>query len=148
SDRGRYGQREVVGALHQPTRLTTLRDTARAMSQENVDRFVRGIEAFNRRDIPGVLRLMDPEIVCDHRLADLQGKLVGPEAVAGWFTDLYEHFEAVEIDCPDLRDLGDRVLGLGIIRATGKGSGVETNLTFATVARFRNRRMTHYIDFG
>ena len=118
------------------------------MSEEDVDRFVRGIEAFNRRDIPGVLRLMDPEIVWDHRLADLQGKLFGPEAVAGWFTDLYEHFQTVEIDCPDVRDLGDRVLGLGIIRATGKGSGVETNLTFATVARFRNRRMTHYIDFG
>jgi hypothetical protein len=69
--------------------------------------------------------------------------------VTGWFTDLYEHFQAVAIDCPDVRDLGDRVLGLGTIRATGKGSGLETNhLTFATVARFRNGRLIHYIDFG
>ena len=119
------------------------------MSQENVDRFVQGIEAFNRRDIPGSLRLMDPEIVWEHRLADLQGKFVGPEAVTGWYTDLWEHFEAVEIDCPDVRDLGgDRLLGLGIIRATGKGSGVETELTFAVVATYRNRRMIHYIDYG
>ncbi len=118
------------------------------MSQENVDRFVQGIEAFNRNDIPGVLRLMDPEIVWEHRLAELQGKFVGPEAVTGWFTDLDEHFQAVEIDCPDVRDLGDRVLGLGTISATGKGSGVETKLTFATVARYRYGRMTHYTDFG
>jgi len=118
------------------------------MSQENVDRFVQGIDAFNRNDIPGSLRLMDPEIVWEHRLADLQGEFVGPEAVIGWFTDLYEHFQAVEIDCPDVRDLGDRVLGLGTIHATGKGSGVETKLTFATVARYRNGRLTHYIDFG
>jgi ketosteroid isomerase-like protein len=118
------------------------------MSQENVDRFVQGIEAFNRNDIPGVLRLMDPEIVWEHRLAELQGTLVGPEAVTGWFTDLYDHFQTVEIDCPDVRDVGDRVLGLGTIRAIGKGSGVETKLTFATVARYRNGRLTHYIDFG
>jgi ketosteroid isomerase-like protein len=118
------------------------------MSQENVDRFVRGIEAFNRNDIQGVLRLMDPEIVWEHRLAELQGEFVGPEAVTGWFTDLYEHFRAVVIDCPDVRDLGDRVLGLGTIRATGKGSGAKTELTFATVAKYRKGRMTHYIDFG
>ena len=118
------------------------------MSQENVDRFVQGIEAFNRNDIPGSLRLMDPEIVWEHRLAELQGKFVGPEAVTAWFTDLYEHFGAVEIDCPDVRDLGDRVLGLGTVRAIGTGSGVETELTFATVATFRNGRLTHYIDYG
>jgi ketosteroid isomerase-like protein len=118
------------------------------MSQENIDRFVEGIEAMNRRDIEGLLRLMDPEIVWDHRLADLQGKIVGREAVAGWVADLYEHFQVAEIDCPDVRDLGDRVLGLGTIRAIGTGSGVETELTFATVARFRDGRMTHYIDFG
>ena len=47
-----------------------------------------------------------------------------------------------------VRDLGDRVLGLGTICATGKGSGVETELTFATVARFRDGLMTEYTDFG
>jgi ketosteroid isomerase-like protein len=113
-----------------------------------VDRFVQAIEAFNRNDIAGAVRLMDPGIVWEHRLAELQGKFVGPEAVRGWLTDFYEHFQAVEIDCPDVRDLGDRVLGLGTIRATGKGSGVETKLTFATVARYRNGRLAHYIDFG
>jgi ketosteroid isomerase-like protein len=118
------------------------------MSEENADLLVQGIEAFNRRDMPGSVRLMDPEIVWEHHLAELQGKFVGPEAVIGWYTDLYEHFEAVEIDCPDVRDLGDRVLGLGTIRATGKGSGVETELTFAVVATYRNGRLIHYIDFG
>ena len=118
------------------------------MSQENVERFIKGFQAFNRGDIAGALRIMDPEIVWEHRLADLQGKLVGPDAVTGWFSDLYEHFQVVEIDCPDVRDLGDRVLGLGTIRATGRGSGVVTELTFATVARFRDGLMTEYTDFG
>ena len=113
-----------------------------------MDRFVQGVEAFNRKDMSSLLRFLDPEVVWEHRLADLQGKIVGPEAVTGWCTDLYEHFQAVEIDCPDVRGLGDRVLGLGTIRATGKGSGADTELTFATVATYRNGRMTHYIDFG
>jgi hypothetical protein len=47
------------------------------MSQENVDRFVKGIEAFNRGDVPGLLRFMDPEIHFEQRLAALQGDFVG-----------------------------------------------------------------------
>src|SRR3954447_7764581 len=118
------------------------------MSQENVDHFVAGIEAFNRHDMSGLLQLMDQEIVWEHRLADLQGTLVGPEAVIGWCRDLYQHFEGVRIDCPDVRDLGDRVLGLGTIRAAGKESGVETKLTFGTVASYAEGRMTQYTDYG
>jgi hypothetical protein len=55
------------------------RDTQRAMSEENVDRFVKGIEAFNRNDMPGILRFMDPEIHFEHRLATLQGDFIGIE---------------------------------------------------------------------
>jgi ketosteroid isomerase-like protein len=117
------------------------------MSEENVDRFLSGLAAFNRHDMPGALRFMDPEIVWEHRLAELDGKCVGPAAVMRWFTDLYDHFQAVEIDCPDVRDLGDRVLALGTLCATGTGSGAETNLTFATLATYRHGRLTHYIDF-
>ena len=102
------------------------------MSQENVDRFV----AFNRGDIPGVLRFMDPEIHFEHRLAALQGSFVGLDGVRGWFADLVEHFGAWRIYCEDVRDLGDRVLALGTIRATGKESGVETELPFTVVARY------------
>ena len=118
------------------------------MSEENVDRFVKGIEAFNRSEIPGVLRFMDPEIEFEHRLAALQGNFVGLDGVRGWLADLGEHFEAVQIHCPDVRDLGDRVLGLGTLRATGKESGVETEQPFAVVARYRDGRMTEFIDFG
>jgi ketosteroid isomerase-like protein len=118
------------------------------MSEENVDRFVKGIEAFNRKDIPGVLRFMDPEIHFEHRLAALQGDFVGLDGVRGWFADLAEYFENGQIHCPDVRDLGDQVIGLGTLRATGKGSGVETEQTFAVVARYRDGLCTEYIDFG
>jgi ketosteroid isomerase-like protein len=118
------------------------------MSQENVDRFVEGIEAFNRNDIEGVLRGMDPEVKFEHRLAELQGKFVGVEAVRGWFADLDEYFEPGRIDCSDIRDLGDRVLGLGTVRAIGRESGVETELPYTVVATFRNGLVTQFIDYA
>ena len=118
------------------------------MSQENVEVVRAAIEAMNRRDIEGVLRLMDPEVRFEHRLAALQGKFVGLDGLSGWLADLVEHFDAWQIHCPDIRDLDDRVLALGTIRATGKGSGAETELPFTVVARFRDGRITDFTDFG
>jgi ketosteroid isomerase-like protein len=118
------------------------------MSQGDVDRFVESVEAMNRRDIEGVLRFMDPEVRFEHRLAALQGKFVGLDGLRGWLADLVEHFDAWQIHCPDIRDLGDRVLALGTIHATGKGSGAETELPFTVVARFSDGRITDFTDFG
>jgi len=118
------------------------------MSQENVDRFVEGIEAFNRNDIEAVLRGMDPEVKFEHRLAELQGKFVGVEAVRGWFADLDAYFEPGRIECSDIRDLDDRVLALGTVRAIGRESGVETELPYTVVATFREGLVTHFTDYG
>lgn len=118
------------------------------MSQENVDRFVESIEAFNPNDIEGVLRLMDPDIKFEHRLAALQGMFVGIKALRGWLADVAEYLDAAQIDCSDVRDLGDRVLALGTLRAIGRESEVAAELPYTVVATFRNGRVTHFIDFG
>lgn len=118
------------------------------MSQENVERFIECVGAFNRMDIPSSLRPLDPAIQFDHRLSQLQGSYSGLEGVKTFFADVADHFDALTVDCPDVRDLGDRVLALGTTRLTGKGSGVETELPFAVVARFRDGRMTHFTDYG
>ena len=97
--------------------------------------FMKTIEAFDRMDVPGVLRLMDPEIQFEHRLADLYGSAVGLEGVEAFCADVAEHFDALKVECPDVRDLGDRVLALGTARITGKGSGVETQLPLTVLAR-------------
>jgi ketosteroid isomerase-like protein len=91
---------------------------------------------------------MDPEIQFEHRLAALEGSFVGLDGVRDWFADLLEHFGAWRIYCEDVRDLGDRVLALGTIQATGKESGVVTELPFTVVARIKDGRMVHFIDYG
>jgi ketosteroid isomerase-like protein len=118
------------------------------MSQENIDRFVEAIEAMNRRDLEAVLQGMDLAIRFEHRLAALEGSFVGIDGVRGWLGDLADIFDAWQIHCPDIRDLGDRVLALGTIHATGKGSGAETEIPFTAVARFSDGRMTEFTDFG
>ena len=118
------------------------------MSEENIEVFLEWLGAINRMDIPGALRLMDAEAQFEHRLTDLQGSYTGLERIEAAFEDVVEHFDALKVDCPDIRDLGDRVLALGTSHATGKGSGVETELPFTVVASFRDGRMTHFTDFG
>jgi ketosteroid isomerase-like protein len=118
------------------------------MSQENVERFRVSIEAINRRDIESFLQGLDSEIQFEHRLAALEGSFVGLDGVRGWFADLVEHFGAWRIYCEDIRDLGDRVIALGTIRATGKESGVETELPFTVVAQIKDGLIIHFTDYG
>ena len=118
------------------------------MSRENLDLMREGIESMNRRDIEAVLRGMDPEVRFEHRLAALQGSFVGLAGVRGWFMDLAEAFDSWRISCEDIRYLGDRVLALGTIRATGRESGVETELPLAIVAEYRDGLLTDFTDYG
>ena len=113
------------------------------MSQANIDLYVEGIKAFNRGDVAAVLGGMDPDIKFEHRLA-----AVGVEAVKEWLLDAREHLEAGQIDCSDVRDLGDRVLALGTLRAIGKESGAAVELPYTVLATFRDGRITQFIDFG
>jgi hypothetical protein len=127
------------------------------MSEENVDRFVKSQEAFNRliADPPSMeaglefLQFMDPEVRFEPQQAVLQGTYVGRDGVATWLTDLAEHYElGGRIDCPDVRDLGDRVLGLGTLSVTGKGSGIGINVPVAILATFKGGLITDFKDFG
>jgi|SRR5215211_2319376 len=118
------------------------------MSQRNVEAIRAGIEAMNRRDIESVVQGMDPEVRFEHRLAALQGSFVGVDGVREWFADLVAHFATWRIYCTDIRDLDDRVLALGTIRATGNQSGVETVVPFTAVIRFKEGLVTHFTDFG
>ena len=52
------------------------------------------------------------------------------------------------IDCDDFRDLGDRVLALGTVRAVGKESGVEVEMPYTVVVTVKDGLVTHFTDYG
>ena len=118
------------------------------MPRDNVDLFLEFVGALNRMDIEAALEFLDPDIRFEHRLVELQGSYAGLEAVRGGFADVLQHFDAMRVDCPEIRELGDRVLALGTTHATGKGSGVEAVMPFTVVATFKGGRITEFTDFG
>lgn len=123
-------------------------DTAWAMSEKNVDQFKESLERFNRDDVAGALRYFHPEIRFEHRLVELQGNVTGIDAVRDWFVDAMNLFDRWTVDCDDFRDLGDRVLALGTVRALGKESGVEVEMPFTVLAEFKDGLVTDFTDYG
>jgi ketosteroid isomerase-like protein len=84
------------------------------MSQENVELFRKGIEAYNRRDIEAMLVIWHPE--------------------AEWYPFTFEEIEA---SVEEVRDLGDTVLALGRLRARFR-SGVALDSEIGWLTRYRD----------
>jgi ketosteroid isomerase-like protein len=123
------------------------------MSQENVEAFKRGLDAYHRRDVEAMLEDADPEIEWQPGiLAGLGGDesvYRGHEGVREGFRDLFETLGEIHLDYPEIQDLGDRVVGIGRIRARGTESGVETESPHATVVVYQNGmaiRVRSYFD--
>jgi ketosteroid isomerase-like protein len=79
---------------------------------------------------------------------ELQGEVTGIDAVRAWFVDASNLFDRWTVYCDDFRDLGDRVLALGTVRALGKESGVEVEMPFTVLAKFKDGLVTDFTDFG
>ena len=118
------------------------------MSQENVDRLLESAEAFNRNDVNGLLQLMDPEVQFEPQLSELEGDYSGHDGMRRFFADAAEIYSSFLVEYPDVRDLGDQVLALGIAHTRAKGSGLEQDVPLAIVATFRDGRITRMKDFA
>jgi ketosteroid isomerase-like protein len=100
------------------------------MSQENVETFKRGFEAYQRRDIDAVLATLDPEVEWHPLLPVLLGGEAtayrGHAGVRELVRELDDAFVEFQAELSDIRDLGERVLAIGHLRGRGKESGVPT----------------------
>jgi ketosteroid isomerase-like protein len=123
------------------------------MSQENVDGFKRAFDAINRRDAEALLSELDPEVEWHAAiLMAMGGKQTvyrGHEGVREWLGDLYETPSEFQAEYPDIRDLGDRTVAIGVIRGRGTASEAEIESPHATVVEFKNGkgiRIRTYLD--
>lgn len=110
-------------------------------SQENVELFKRALEAFNRRDFDAVLEQLDPEAEWHPGVAaSLGGEATtfrGHEEVRKGLQDLVDAFEDLHLEVAETRDLGDRVLAMGRLRAHGTESGVEIESPWAYLVEYQ-----------
>jgi ketosteroid isomerase-like protein len=106
-----------------PTVPLALGDTARAMSQENVELYRRCVDAFNRRDLNAFLALMDDDVEAVSRLDAIEGGLRGHDGIRRWWESWFDVWPDYEIEVVGVRDLGD--VTLANLRALGHGAGSD-----------------------
>ena len=73
----------------------------------------------------------------------------GHEGVRELLRELDDVLDEVVLEYSEIRDLGDRVVGIGSVRMRGRGSGAETESRIATVSEIRNGKATFvrsYLD--
>lgn len=117
------------------------------MSQQNVDAFRRVTAAVNRGDVEAALVEIHQELVFEPQRAATEGAYRGHEGLRRFFADTAATFELFRTEYLEVRDLGDRVLGIGSIRLCGRGSGVETDVPTAFVVEYRDELIWRAKDY-
>ncbi len=121
------------------------------MSQENVEAFKRAIEAYNRRDIDAFLEEIDPEVEWHGALqALLESEATvyrGHEGVRQWLRDIDEALADIHLELPEIRDLGDRIVAIGWLRARGTTSGAEAESPFGCVVESKSGKAIRLLSF-
>ena len=108
------------------------RDTAWAMSDENVENCRRAFEAWNRRDIDGWLAQAAPDFewIPANPAAVERNVYRGDEEIRQAFAEIWEIWEVFRLEESEIRDLGGSVLWLGRVHAKGRTSHVELDHDF------------------
>ena len=73
----------------------------------------------------------------------------GHEGVREVLREVYEALAEIHLEYSEIRDLGDRIVGIGQIRTRGKQSSVVTEIAFGTVTDMKNGRASRiwtYLD--
>jgi ketosteroid isomerase-like protein len=119
------------------------------MGSDNIEAFLRGVDAINRGDLTVTLDLIEEETVFEPLRAATEGAFVGTEGMRRFLADTAETFDLFKASYTDVRDLGDgRLLAIGTIRMRGRASGVESDIPSAAIVEFRDGRMLRYKDYG
>ena len=62
----------------------------------------------------------------------------GHDGVREMFRAFYDALDEIHAEYSEIRDLGDRVVGIGRIRTRGTASGAATESPFACISDFQN----------
>jgi ketosteroid isomerase-like protein len=112
------------------------------MSQENVDKTLDFIAAYNRREFDAALENFDPRV--EWVLPELQqsDSAIGPAGVRRFWEGLEETFDELRLDAQETVDAGERVAVRLRYYTRGKESGavIEGEL-YHQVTTFRDGKM-------
>ena len=124
--------------------LSLPRDTAWAMSDENVKAVRDAAAAFNRGDLDTWSEFWTDDI--DYRAIegaiDDRGPMHGKAAVRAYVQDWLDNFDNFRSEAVELLDAGeDTVIAVVRISGLAKLSGIETDLTYAALYTIRDGKI-------
>ncbi|MGZ5355652.1 MAG: nuclear transport factor 2 family protein [Solirubrobacterales bacterium] len=124
---------------------TPQRDTAWAMSQNNVELALRTLDAFNGRDVDAFIASLSPDVVWEENpeLPGLREVYRGRAEVRDWIAEILEVVEDLHAEVKGITELADdRILTETVLSARGKGSGAPIGLRFWMVLWFAKGKIT------
>ena len=127
--------------------------TVAPMAAENERLAALVLDGYNRWAIEPVLAELDEEIEWRPVIPMLLGGEAtvyrGHDDVRRMFGEIRDAFPEIRIELSDVRDLGDRILGIGHMETRGKASGVVTDTPWGFVAHLRDGKLLRvqtYLD--
>jgi len=119
------------------------------MSEENVQKVREYIAAYNRRDLDAAVESFDPEIDWVLPARQSSDNARGPEEVKGFWREIDETMDELQLEPQEHVDAGDRVATRLRHRGRGKGSGAELDEElYHQVATFRDGKMVRLEYFA
>ena len=123
----------------------------RPMAREDAETCKRAVEAYNHGDVEGFVDQFDPAVEW-HPLNQLMfgGEAEvyrGHEGVRRFMNEVAEAFAGVQIEVLDIRDLGERIVMTGQLRALGRASGARTESPIGWLLEFSNAGIVRMRDF-
>jgi ketosteroid isomerase-like protein len=96
-------------------------------------------DAWNRRDVEGMLADVDPDVEWRPYLASIAGKPArGHDEVRAFLTEFSENWETFRVEIEELFEARDHIVTFVHVRARGRESGVEVELSPGHHLVFRN----------
>jgi ketosteroid isomerase-like protein len=121
------------------------------MSQKNIEALQRAAEANNRRDYEAFLEEFDPDVEWHGIFGVMFGGeatvVRGQQGLLEYVRDLDEGFAVRDVQWSEFRDLGDRIVVLGHVRARGRESEIELDSQYGGVAEFKKGKVVRYRDY-
>jgi len=120
------------------------RNTAGALSEQQVTVARAAFEAWNRGDLAALLSLWSEEAEFYPLRAQLEGRPYdGHEGLRRFVAELAEEWRDVRFEIDELRDAGEHVVGSGRFLGRGRTSGLDLNVPLGVVGTVRNGRIVY-----
>ena len=116
------------------------------MSQENVERHRRAIEAFNAHDVGVFIALCDPSVEAHSVFAAVGGGAYhGHDGLRRFFIDAGDTWgDEIRGESEAFFDLGEDTLAFYVLYGRGRQSGVEVSMPLAQVVRWRDGLVVYF----